>query len=49
MVGRLYDPLEVWHGWASDVSGQAIDAGHYLAEERPAETLKALLRFLDHG
>ena len=46
VVGRLYDPLGVWRGWASDVSGAAIDAGHYLAEERPEETFHALLAFL---
>jgi haloacetate dehalogenase len=46
VVGRLYDPLDVWRGWADDVRGEAIDAGHYLAEERPDETLRALLGFL---
>ena len=46
VVGRLYDPLSVWRDWADDVRGQAIDAGHYLAEERPEETLEALLAFL---
>jgi haloacetate dehalogenase len=49
VVGRLYDPLAVWRGWANDLSGQAIDAGHYLAEERPEETLSALLDFLTPG
>jgi haloacetate dehalogenase len=47
VVGRLYNPLEVWRGWANDVrGGQAIDAGHYLAEERPEKTSRALLDFL---
>jgi len=46
VVGKLYDPLEVWRGWGSDVRGEAIDAGHYLAEEKPAETLGALSDFL---
>ncbi len=46
VVGRLYDPLEVWRGWADDLCGEAIEAGHFLAEERPKETLDALLRFL---
>lgn len=49
VVGRLYDPLEVWRGWGNDVRGQAIDAGHYLAEERPEETSRALLDFLVPG
>ncbi len=40
------DPLAVWRTRAGDVSGQPIDAGHFLAEERPAETLAALRDFL---
>jgi haloacetate dehalogenase len=46
VVGRLYDPLAVWRAWGSDVSGEAIDAGHYLAEERSDETFRALRDFL---
>jgi haloacetate dehalogenase len=46
IIEKLYDPLEIWRGWADEVSGQAIDSGHYLAEERPEETLRALLEFL---
>jgi haloacetate dehalogenase len=45
ILPRLYDTLEVWRGWADDVRGHAIDSGHYMAEERPEETLKALLDF----
>ena len=40
-----YDPLEVWRGWADDVTGSALDCGHFLAEELPADTLAALLGF----
>jgi haloacetate dehalogenase len=36
----------VWHTRAHDVTGFPLDAGHYLAEERPAETLAALRQFL---
>jgi len=46
VVGRLYDPLAVWRDWGSDVRGEAIDAGHYLAEEKPQETFRALREFL---
>ena len=50
VVGRLYDPLEVWRPYAvGDVGGSALDAGHYLVEERPEETLAALLPFLRAG
>jgi haloacetate dehalogenase len=40
------DPLEVWRERADDVRGQAVDAGHFLVEERPAETLDVLSSFL---
>jgi haloacetate dehalogenase len=38
-VGRCFDPLALWQAVADDVSGRALDAGHYLAEERPDEVL----------
>lgn len=40
-----YDTLAIWRQWADDVSGHSLDCGHYLAEERPAETADALLNF----
>ncbi|MUL77517.1 alpha/beta fold hydrolase [Mycolicibacterium sp. CBMA 226] len=46
VVGRLYRPIEVWRQYASDVRGQGIDAGHFLAEERPDDTFAALDAFL---
>jgi haloacetate dehalogenase len=45
-VGSWYDPLQVWREWADDVSGEAVQAGHFLAEEAPGETAELLLRFL---
>jgi haloacetate dehalogenase len=47
VVGTRYDPLEVWRAYATDVRGHALDAGHFLVEERPHETLAALREFLD--
>lgn len=44
-VGRLYDPLDVWRGYATDVRGRGLEAGHYLAEERPAEVAAELAAF----
>jgi len=38
-------PLDVWRRWANDPRGQAIDCGHFLPEEAPAPTLRALLDF----
>jgi haloacetate dehalogenase len=45
-VGGWYDVLEVWRDWAGDVTGEALDCGHYLPEEAPAATLAALAPFL---
>ncbi len=38
-------PLDVWRRWASDVSGQPIEGGHFLPEEAPDATAKALAAF----
>ncbi len=43
---ELYDVLEVWRTYADDVRGGPVDAGHYLAEEKPVETARELLPFL---
>ena len=40
-----YDVLAIWREWADDVSGRAVDAGHYLAEERPDDVLAELRAF----
>jgi haloacetate dehalogenase len=42
-------PLDTWQKWAVDVRGQAIDSGHFVAEENPAATLAGLLAFLGEG
>lgn len=44
-VGRRYDVLDVWLGYADDVSGQALPGGHFLPEEAPAATTAALVEF----
>lgn len=45
-VGLLYEPLDIWRSFGTDVRGRAVDAGHYLAEERPEDTLSELMPFL---
>jgi haloacetate dehalogenase len=40
-----YDVLAIWREWAGDVRGRPLDAGHYVAEERPEETLAELGAF----
>jgi haloacetate dehalogenase len=46
LVERLYDVLEVWREYASDVRGRALPASHFLAEERPEEMAAELTSFL---
>lgn len=43
---KWYDMLAIWRDWADDVQGQALECGHYLAEEAPEETYAALRDFL---
>ena len=45
-VGNKYDIIAEWKKWSKDVRGHDLPCGHYLAEEAPNETLKALLSFL---
>lgn len=45
LVGRS-DVLDVWRGCTEDVRGASVDAGHFLVEERPAETLVVLRDWL---
>lgn len=46
VVGGSGDVLGVWRERGADVRGRAIDAGHYLAEEQPGQTLTELGEFL---
>jgi haloacetate dehalogenase len=38
-------PLAIWRQWAPLAQGQPIDSGHFLTEENPDATAKALLEF----
>ncbi|HML44622.1 MAG TPA: alpha/beta hydrolase [Hyphomicrobium zavarzinii] len=47
IVGRKFDVLASWREKsAATVTGHALDCGHFLPEEAPEDTLKALLDFL---
>ena len=46
-VGRAYDVLAVWRGYATDVRGHALAGGHFLPEEEPDTLLAELRDFLD--
>lgn len=41
------DPLSLWREWCDQAEGHGIDSGHFAAEENPADTLAALLPFLE--
>ena len=46
VVQAMFEPLTLWQAQCSArVSGHALAAGHFLAEERPEETAAALLDF----
>jgi haloacetate dehalogenase len=45
-IGRGYDVERIWAQRAPDLRGRALDCGHFLAEERPAETAAELQAFL---
>ncbi|HJQ29206.1 MAG TPA: alpha/beta hydrolase [Rubrobacter sp.] len=46
VMERIYDVEGVWRDYANDVRGGPVDAGHFLAEERPEETALELAHFL---
>jgi haloacetate dehalogenase len=46
-LGSSHDVMAIWREQADNITGHALDCGHFLAEERPAETAAALLQFLD--
>lgn len=45
-VGRTQDVLQVWRDYATDVRGQSLTCGHYIAEEMPDEAYAAIKSFL---
>ncbi|SCC94255.1 Fluoroacetate dehalogenase [Thiomonas sp. X19] len=42
IVGRLFDPLREWGQVAEQVSGHALDCGHYIPEEAPDALLQEI-------
>src|SRR5215468_4901005 len=45
IMEKYFDIPATWRERAADVRGQALDCGHFLPEEVPAETAAALLAF----
>lgn len=46
VVGHHLDPVQAWQAWFPAAHGHALDTGHFLVEERPAETLQAVTAHL---
>jgi haloacetate dehalogenase len=46
VIERCFDAMADWKKVARDVHGQALDCGHYLAEEKPEEVATLLDAFL---
>jgi haloacetate dehalogenase len=44
-----HDYLAIWRGWADQVTGRALECGHFLMEEAPDETAAALAEFFAGG
>jgi len=42
---KLYDVVDVWRDRAKDVSGWAVDSGHFIPEEAPDTILEAFASF----
>ena len=44
--GQSGSPLDIWRDWCDEVEGEAVDCGHFVVEEAPEATMKAMLPFL---
>jgi len=47
IVGQCFKPLNEWQAVASNVTGGAVDSGHYIPEEAPEILLAHVLPFFD--
>jgi haloacetate dehalogenase len=41
-----FDPTQIWGAWAPDFTYEAIDAGHFMAEENPARIIEFVRQLL---
>ncbi|MDO5640338.1 MAG: alpha/beta hydrolase [Neisseria sp.] len=46
LVGKTYDVLAIWKERAEQVCGEALPCGHFLPEEAPDDTARAVIGFL---
>jgi haloacetate dehalogenase len=47
IVGQIFDPLDEWRRVARDVSGRALDCGHYIPEEAPDALVAEMRNFFE--
>jgi pimeloyl-ACP methyl ester carboxylesterase len=41
-----FDAAAIWRAWAPDLDHRTVSCGHFIAEEAPAEVVKALRELL---
>jgi len=46
IIGKLYNPMEVWSQYAENVEGIEVDSGHFIPEECPEVLLNSVIPFL---
>lgn len=49
MIEKMGGAVDVWKGYCGngmEVTGEALDCGHYIPEERPEELLKEILEMM---
>jgi len=46
VIGKMFDCVADWREVSNNVTGRAIDCGHFLPEEAPQETLAEIERFI---
>jgi haloacetate dehalogenase len=46
VVGKMFDCVADWREVADNVTGLALDSGHFVPEERPREVTRALREFM---
>ncbi len=44
-IEKCFEPMKLWKSRASNVIGEAMDCGHYMAEEIPGEIIAKLVSF----
>jgi haloacetate dehalogenase len=49
VIARCFDPMALWRAAADDVSGRALDCGHYIAEEQPQALLTEMDTFFERA